>query len=95
MEDQVPEDVIADRYERLMKVVNESTLNETGKLTGREMEVLVEGVNEENKSLLTGRLSNNLLVHFKGDDSLIGTFVNVTLDECKGFYFMGSLSKSN
>ncbi|MCR4777943.1 MAG: tRNA (N6-isopentenyl adenosine(37)-C2)-methylthiotransferase MiaB [Lachnospiraceae bacterium] len=95
MEDQVPEDVIQNRYERLMKVVNESTLSETANLTGKKMTVLVEGVNEENKDLLTGRLSNNLLVHFKGDDSLIGKFVTVTLDECKGFYFMGSVTNSN
>ena len=41
-------------------------------------------------SLVTGRMSNNTLVHFKGDVSLIGTLQNVYLDECRGFYYMGT-----
>ena len=41
--------------------------------------------------MLTGRLDNNLLVHFKGDISLLGSIVNVRLDECKGFYYIGEL----
>jgi tRNA-2-methylthio-N6-dimethylallyladenosine synthase len=51
----------------------------------------VEEVNEHDPSLLTGRMSNNLLVHFPGDTSLMGKLVQVSLDECKGFYYMGSL----
>ena len=53
------------------------------------MEVLVEGLDEQDDSLLTGRLSNNILVHFPGDASLIGTFQNVKLNESKGFYYIG------
>ena len=34
-------------------------------------------------------MSNNLLVHFKGDKNLIGTLVNVKLSENKGFYYIG------
>lgn len=41
-------------------------------------------------SLVTGRMSNNLLVHFPGDASLIGNIVSVHLDECRGFYYMGT-----
>jgi tRNA-2-methylthio-N6-dimethylallyladenosine synthase len=42
---------------------------------------------------LTGRLSNNLLVHFPGDAKLIGKIVDVYLDESKGFYYMGSVKE--
>ena len=38
---------------------------------------------------MTGRLSNNLLVHFPGDESMIGKMVDVSLDECRGFYYIG------
>ncbi len=55
------------------------------------MPVLIEGISEENPCLLTGRMSNNMLVHFKGDRELIGEIRNVSLDECKGFYYMGKL----
>ncbi|MCR5727152.1 MAG: TRAM domain-containing protein, partial [Lachnospiraceae bacterium] len=43
------------------------------------------------KNYLTGRLDNNLLVHFEGGDELIGQIINVKLSECKGFYFIGEL----
>ena len=55
------------------------------------MDVLVEEINEHDNSLVTGRLSNNTLVHFKGDESLIGSIVNVKLQEAKGFYYFGEI----
>ena len=53
--------------------------------------MLVESVNDHDETLLTGRLSNNLLVHFPGDAGLIGSFADVRLDECKGFYYLGTM----
>ncbi len=90
-EDQVPEDVVKENFDRLLKVVQETAKRQSEKLTGLTMEALVEGVNEHDSTLLTGRLSNNTLVHFKGDEELIGSIVKVSLDECHGFYFMGSM----
>ena len=52
-------------------------------------DVLVEEVNEHDASLMTGRMSNNMLVHFPGDASLIGKLVTVDLEDCRGFYYMG------
>ena len=51
----------------------------------------MEDVNGHDDSLVTGRLSNNILVHFKGDASLVGKVVDVRLVEEKGFYYMGEL----
>ena len=42
--------------------------------------------------MLTGRLENNTVVHFKGDPSLIGQIVPVTLTESRGFYYLGRLA---
>ena len=53
------------------------------------MEALVEEVNEQDASLMTGRLSNNMLVHFPAPDTLIGQLVQVSLDTCHGFYYTG------
>ena len=55
------------------------------------MEVLVEEQNDHDASLVSGRLSNNLIVHFPGSTDLIGKIVSVSLDECKGFYYMGHM----
>ena len=55
------------------------------------MEALVEEINEHDASLVTGRLSNNMIVHFKGCRDLIGKIVPVYLKECKGFYYLGEM----
>jgi tRNA-2-methylthio-N6-dimethylallyladenosine synthase len=90
-EDQVPEALVKENFDRLLKVVQETAKMQSEKLTGMTTEALVEGVNEHDSTLLTGRLSNNTLVHFKGDEELIGSIVNVSLNECHGFYFMGKI----
>ena len=56
---------------------------------GQIADVLVEEINENDRSMVTGRMSNNTLVHFQGDASLVGKIVNVSLDECHGFYYTG------
>lgn len=90
MEDQVPEEVVKERFRRLLNVVAESSAQRTGRLEGQTMEVLVEGISEQDPSMVTGRLSNNLLVHFPGDESLVGSLCMVHLDQAKGFYYIGS-----
>ena len=55
------------------------------------MDALVEEINEHDSSLVTGRLSNNTIVHFPGDASLIGQIVDVKLEECHGFYYTGRM----
>ena len=89
MEDQVPEDVVKDRFDRLLKKVQEIGREMSSRDTGTVQEVLVEEQNSQDPHLVTGRLSNNLLVHFTGDVSLIGQLCQVELLECRGFYYMG------
>ncbi len=91
MENQVPEEEVKDRFNRLLekiKITSEACAN---RYTGKIMEVLVEEENEQGEGMLTGRLSNNLLVHFTGNKELIGKLVPVNLKECKGFYYIGEL----
>lgn len=90
MEDQVPEEVVKDRFQRLLEVVAECSAKRTGRLEGEIAEVLVEGISEQDSSMVTGRLSNNLLVHFPGTEELIGQLVLVRLEEAKGFYYIGA-----
>jgi tRNA-2-methylthio-N6-dimethylallyladenosine synthase len=87
--DQVPEEEVKENFDRLLKVVQETARKQSEKLTGLTEKVLVESVNEQDSSLVTGRLSNNTLVHFPGDESLIGEMVDVKLANCHGFYFTG------
>ena len=93
MENQVPEDVVKDRFDRLLKLVQQKASEASARFTGSVQKVLVEDVNEHDETMVTGRMSNNLLVHFKGTPDLIGQIVDVYLEECKGFYYIGNLSE--
>ena len=93
MENQVPEDVVKDRFDRLLKLVQQKASEASARFTGSVQKVLVEDVNEHDETMVTGRMSNNLLVHFKGTQDLIGQIVDVHLEECKGFYYIGNLSE--
>ena len=89
MEDQIPEDVIKARFDRLLKEVQTISAEKAGARTGQTLPVLIEEKNEQDASLVTGRLSNNSVVHLPGTEDMIGKIVDVKLLECKGFYYMG------
>ena len=91
MEDQVPEAVVKDRFNRLLQAVQEISAQRCAIHEGTVQTVLAESVNDHDSSLITGRLGNNLLVHFPGDASMIGKFYRVHLRECRGFYYLGEI----
>lgn len=93
MADQVPEDVVKNRFNRLLAEVQEISVKKCSVYEGSVQTVLVETKNEHDDSFMTGRMSNNLLVHFPGDESLTGKYVDVSLDECRGFYYIGKIVK--
>ena len=90
MENQVPEEIVKIGFDKVLKVVQDTARERVKLLQGQTAEVLVEEINEHDASLVTGRMSNNTLVHFPGDASLIGHLVSVKLEECKGFYYLGT-----
>ena len=92
MDNQVPEDVVKDRFDRLLALVQKHGHEKVKALEGTTQEVLVEEVNEQDSSLVSGKLANNVTVHFPGDESMIGKIVKVRLNCCKGFYFIGELA---
>ena len=93
MPDQVPEDVIRDRFNRLLDLVQETASTVCARDLGSVREVLVEERDDHTEGGLTGRLSNNLMVHFSGDASLIGRIVPVRLTESRGFYYIGRMEE--
>lgn len=89
--EQVPEDVVRKGFDKVLKTVQDTAKEQVARYQGQIAEVLVEEVNVSDRSLVTGRMSNNTLVHFPGDENLIGKIVKVTLDECHGFYYLGHM----
>ena len=88
--EQLSEEVVNDRFSRLLELVRETSSEASARFAGQDKEVLVECVNDHMEGYVTGRMDNNILVHFKGSPELVGEFVNVHLDEAKGFYYMGT-----
>ncbi|HEU5038644.1 MAG TPA: tRNA (N6-isopentenyl adenosine(37)-C2)-methylthiotransferase MiaB [Nocardioides sp.] len=67
LEDQISPEVVRDRYERLVAVVNEIAWEENKKLVGRRVELMVaegEGRKDAETHRLSGRGPDNRLVHF-------------------------------
>ena len=91
MDNQIPEEIVKERFDRLLNEVQQISAEVCSVHQGSVQPVLVESVNDHDDTLVTGRLSNNLLVHFPGDSSLIGKIVKVYLKECKGFYYLGEI----
>ena len=89
MPDQVDADTVKKNFDRVLKKVQDMSAKRAKLIEGAVRDVLVEDINRQDPSLVTGRLSNNMNVHFPGDASMIGTIVDVKLTECKGFYYLG------
>lgn len=89
--EQVPEDIVRKGFDKVLKTVQDTAKEQVARYQGQIAEVLVEEVNGSDRSLVTGRMSNNTLVHFPGNENLIGKIVKVTLDECHGFYYLGHM----
>ena len=92
MKDQVPKVQAQEGFDRLLKVVQETAREQAAKDQGRILDALIEERNETTPGYVTGRLSNNRIVHVPGDEALIGKIVPVSLEECHGFYYTGRLA---
>ncbi len=89
MEHQVSQEQIKESFDMILKEVQKIATEKAALLEGQVQPVLVEQINEHDETLVSGRLSNNSVVHFPGDASLIGKIVDVKLSQCKGFYYIG------
>ncbi len=92
-EDQIPEEVKHQRFDRLVSAVNADSAEKNMAYRGRIERVLVEGVSKKNENTLTGRTEGFKLVDFEGDRELIGQMVNVEITEGKTFSLTGKIAE--
>ena len=90
----VPDEVVAERFERLRVVVERSALAKHRARVGRVEEVLVEGHSKKDPSLLTGRTRQGKLVHFPPQGSRLGQgdFASVTITAAAPHHLLGALA---
>lgn len=89
MKEQISEEVIKERFNRVKILVDNMSFKNSQKHIGNIYEVLVEEVNSKRENWVSGRLSDNHLVHFEGDPILIGTIVKVKIISSKTYYLVG------
>ncbi|MGA1507248.1 MAG: tRNA (N6-isopentenyl adenosine(37)-C2)-methylthiotransferase MiaB [Aquiluna sp.] len=95
MEGQVPQEVVQERYERLLELVNAIAWEENQKLTGSDVEVLVatgEGKKDSQTNRMTGRARDNRLVHFEipegAETPRPGDIVTVTVSRAAPYFLV-------
>jgi len=95
MADDVPMEVKKERLMRLNELLADIALKKNEQLRGQVVEVLVDGQSKTNPDMLSGRTRTNKLVHFRGDHSLIGQFVQVKITEPKTYFLNGEAVASH
>jgi len=97
----VPQEVVAERFERLRLVVERSALALHAARVGRTEEVLVEGPSKRVASMLSGRTRQNKLVHFSpglaaagGGPVVPGAYVEVEITGAAPHYLRGELVRT-
>lgn len=94
MEDQIPEDIKHERFNRVLELVNKISGEINAEYEGKTVEILVEGRSKHDETKLAGRTRQNKLVNFEGgNDDLIGKLVMVEIVEAKTFALNGVLKK--
>jgi len=91
MEEQVPEDVKHNRFNRLLEILHKGSRERNFELKDEVLEVLVEGVSKNDESILMGRTRTNKVVNFDGPKDLIGKLCNVKITKPKNFSLYGEL----
>ncbi len=89
----VPDDVVAERFDRLKAVIERSALRKHEARVGRVEEVLVEGPSRKDEAVLTGRTRQNKLLHFPTPPSGIpvGAFADVRVTAAAPHHLRGEL----
>lgn len=91
IEDNVSDEDKHARFIELVKAIEVDLEIKAKEMVGKTFSVLVDGESKKDKDFLSGYTEHNKLVHFKGDESLIGKIVLVKIIESHLYSFMGEL----
>ncbi|HAG04806.1 MAG TPA: tRNA (N6-isopentenyl adenosine(37)-C2)-methylthiotransferase MiaB [Lachnospiraceae bacterium] len=89
--EQTEECVVKSNFNKVLEAVNPIIKEINDEKVGKTYSVLAEEVSGGDKELISGRLEDNSLVHFKAPESVIGNIVDVKITDCKTFYLVGEM----
>ena len=91
MEDQIPEEIQKERFERLVDLQNTISKKFNEELVGKTVKVLVDGKSKNDDSVYMSRTENNRIVHFIADKDYTGQFINVKITRGDTFALYGEI----
>ncbi|OUP07844.1 tRNA (N6-isopentenyl adenosine(37)-C2)-methylthiotransferase MiaB [Collinsella sp. An2] len=96
IEDPTPRSVIQDRFDRLVKVIEQTAHDFNQQALGRTIPVLVEGVSKKDQHKLQGKSPKNQTVHAPlpegwTEQDVVGRIVDVKVDTARTWYLSGSV----
>ena len=91
MENQIPEEIKHERFERLKKLYDDNVSKNNEKFIGKVEKILVDGESKNNENMLTGRNDANKVIIFEGSKDLIGKMINVKITEEHKWYLKGEV----
>lgn len=91
MENQVPENIKHERYDRLCQVQNEISNEINQGYVGKTIRVLVDGKSKNNENVYTSRTEGNKIVHFDSERDYTGKFIQVKITRADTFALYGEI----
>ncbi|MDR0518860.1 MAG: tRNA (N6-isopentenyl adenosine(37)-C2)-methylthiotransferase MiaB [Clostridiales Family XIII bacterium] len=93
-EDQVPDDIAHERFERMVNRLNDITMEKNRRLVGGVYDVLIEGESKTDKATLSGRTPGGKLVNIRPPEpgDYVGQILPVRLTEANTFSFLGEFA---
>ena len=89
MPEQLPKEVVQERFDRLVALQEEISAERNARHVGERVELLVEGISKKDPAKLTGRTRTNKLVHFSADGSEPGSFVTAEVTAARPHFLEG------
>lgn len=93
MKDDVPAEIKSRRLKEIINLQQELSLERMKTYTNKVHEVLIEGTSKKSKDQWYGRISQNAVVVFtKTDQTKVGDFVNVLVNDCTSATLIGEIA---
>jgi tRNA-2-methylthio-N6-dimethylallyladenosine synthase len=89
MENQIPEEIKHERFNRLIEAVNSNAMIINKTYQDQVVEVLVEGPSKNNEEYLQGKTRSGKTVNFPGSADLVGKLLNVKITKARSFSLTG------
>ena len=91
IEDNVSKETKSKRFTRLVKCLEKHIEKYSQSLVGQTLNVLVDGPSKTDVGMLSGYTESNKVVHFKGNETLIGSIIKVKINESHTYSLIGEV----